>query len=714
MVKYRIWPGKSYPLGATWDGQGTNFAVFSEHAEKIELLLYPSESAGEPEAVITLEHRDGYIWHVYLPDVIPPKCYLYRAHGPYDPSGGHRFNPAKALLDPYAKAIAGRIQWNEALFAYPLGGPEEDFALDSRDSGPFLPRCVVTNPYFDWEGDRPPKTPWSQSVIYEVHVKDATIRHPGVDAEQRGTYAGLASSAMIDYFTGLGITAVELLPVHHHVDEWMLRDKGLVNHLGYNTIGFFAPDSRYGTGSGRGEQVNEFRWMVKQLHKAGIEVILDVVYNHTAEGNHMGPTLSFRGLDNLSYYQLSPKDKRFYMDFTGCSNGLNMAHPQVTQFIMDSLRYWVLEMHVDGFRFDLAAALARELMEVNYLSAFFDIIHQDPVLSQVKLIAEPWDLGSGGYQVGKFPPLWAEWNGKYRDTVRTFWKGGESGVAEVAYRLSGSSDLYQETGRKPYASVNFITAHDGFTLRDLVSYDHKNNEANQEENRDGSDHDMSWNCGVEGPTEDPDIKRLRVRQIRNFIATLMLSQGVPMLLGGDEFGRTKQGNNNTYCQDNELNWFGWKLDDEAQELLAYTRRLIELRATHPVFRRRRFFQGRPVHGSEIKDITWLRPDGEEMSEEDWEAGFHRTIGVRLAGEALGEVDDLGQPIVDDTFVLLLNAWWEDLDFRLPPSEEPWERVLDTFESDPFADGNTRGEGIYLLRGRSLALFSIPRPADTLV
>jgi len=714
MTKYRIWPGKSYPLGATWDGQGTNFAVFSEHAEKIELLLFSSDAAGEPEAVIPLEHRDSYIWHVYLPDVIPPKCYLYRAHGPFDPSRGQRFNPAKALLDPYAKAIAGRIQWNEALFAYPLGSPEEDFDLDSRDSGPFLPRCVVTNPFFDWEGDRPPKTPWSQSVIYELHVKDATVRHPEVDPDQRGTYAGLASPAMINYFTGLGITAIELLPVHHHVDEWMLRDKGLVNHWGYNTIGFFAPDSRYGSGRGQGEQVNEFRWMVKQLHKAGIEVILDVVYNHTAEGNHLGPTLSFRGLDNLSYYQLSPKDRRFYMDFTGCSNGLNMAHPQVTQFIMDSLRYWVLEMHVDGFRFDLAAALARELMEVNYLSAFFDIIHQDPVLSQVKLIAEPWDLGSGGYQVGKFPPLWAEWNGKYRDTARSFWKGDESGVAEVAYRLSGSSDLYQETGRKPYASINFITAHDGFTLRDLVSYDHKHNEANQEENRDGSDHDRSWNCGVEGQTEDPDIKRLRVRQMRNFIATLMLSQGVPMLLGGDEFGRTKQGNNNTYCQDNELNWFDWGLGEEAQELLAYTRRLVKLRAEHPVFRRRRFFQGRPVHGSDIKDITWLRPDGEEMSEEDWEAGSLRTVGVRLAGEALGEVDDLGQPIVDDTFVLLLNAWWEDLDFRLPPSEEPWGRVLDTFESDPFGDGDTRGGGIYRLRGRSLALFSIARPEDTLV
>ncbi len=709
MRSVKVWPGKPYPLGATWDGQGTNFAVFSENADKIELLLYDPDDVTQPEVILPLEHRHGYVWHIYLPEVIPPQLYSYRAHGPYEPSAGHRFNPAKALLDPYAKAIAGTIEWNEALFPYPLGSPEEDLTLDNRDSTPYLPKCVVTNPYFDWEGDRHPGTPWSHTVIYEVHVKDITRRHPQVETTQRGTYAGLASPAVIDYLTKLGITAVELLPVHHHVDDWLLKNNGLVNHWGYNTIGFFAPDSRYSSLGARGEQVNEFRWMVKQLHKAGIEVILDVVYNHTAEGNHLGPTLCFRGLDNLSYYQLNPEDRRYYMDFTGCSNGLNMAHPQVTQFIMDSLRYWVNEMHVDGFRFDLASALARELLEVNYLSAFFDIIHQDPVLSQVKLIAEPWDLGDGGYQVGKFPPLWVEWNGKYRDTMRSFWKGEESGVAEVAYRLSGSSDLYQLTGRKPYASINFITAHDGFCLRDLVSYNEKHNEANGEENRDGSDDNQSWNCGVEGPTDDPDIKRLRIRQMRNLMATLLLSQGVPMLLGGDEFGRTKRGNNNTYCQDNDFNWFDWGIDEEGQEFLDFTRRLIEFRREHPVFRRRRFFQGRPVHGSEIKDITWFKPDGSEMSEEDWNAGHVRTIGMRLDGKALGEMDELGQPIVDDTFLLLLNAWWDDLEFRLSEEEEPWERVLDTFEQDPFETDDLAGGQVYLLRGRSLAVFRIPMP-----
>ena len=713
MGSYKVWPGKPYPLGATWDGQGTNFAVFSENGEKVELLLYASEEATEPEEVVSLEHRHGFIWHAYLPEAAPPQLYAYRVHGPYDPASGHRFNPAKALLDPYAKAIAGTYKWNEALFGYRMGDPDEDFVMDDRDSGPFVPKCVVTNPYFDWEGDRPPRIPWSRSVIYEVHVKDITKLHPEVEASQRGTYAGLASPAMIEYFKELGVTAVELLPVHHHVDGWTLKDKGLVNHWGYNTIGFFAPDCRYSSAGVKGEQVNEFRWMVKQLHKAGIEVILDVVYNHTAEGNHLGPTLSLRGMDNLAYYQLSPEDKRYYMDFTGCSNGLNMAHPQVTQFIMDSLRYWITEMHVDGFRFDLAAALARELLEVNYLSAFFDIIHQDPVISQVKLIAEPWDLGAGGYQVGKFPPLWAEWNGIYRDTVRGFWKGDEELVAEFANRLSGSSDLYQNTGRKPYASINFVTAHDGFCLRDLVSYDQKHNEANQEENRDGSDHNISWNCGAEGPTDDPQIQALRRRQMRNFTATLFLSQGVPMMLGGDEFGRTKQGNNNTYCQDNEFNWFDWGLDEEAQGLLAFTRRVIALRRKHPVFRRRSFFQGRPVHGSEVKDISWFRPDGSEMSDEDWDSGFVRTIGLRLAGDALGEVDDLGNPIVDDTFLVLFNAWWEEVPFRLPDAPRPWERVLDTFDDEAFEGGEFKPKSDYPLRGRSVALFMVPREPDPL-
>ncbi len=697
-----VWPGRPYPLGATWDGQGTNFALYSEHATGVELLLFAAEDSAQPAAVLPLKERHASIWHGYLHGVGPPQLYAYRVHGPFEPENGHRFNPAKALIDPYARAIAGAIRWDDALFAYPIGDPRGDLALDQRDSAPFIPKCVVTNPWFDWEGDHPPNTPWSKTVIYEVHVKGLTIGHPDIPEHQRGTYAALGSPRMIEYFRELGVTAVELLPVHQHVNDRILVDKGLSNYWGYNTIGFFAPDCRYAAGGVRGEQVAEFKGMVKALHQAGIEVILDVVYNHTAEGSELGPTLSFRGIDNLSYYQLSPQSRRYYMDFTGCANGFNMANPHVTQFIMDSLRYWVQEMHVDGFRFDLAAALARELMEVNYLSAFFDIIHQDPVISQVKLIAEPWDLGSGGYQVGRFPPLWTEWNGRYRDAIRSFWRGDESQVAELGYRLSGSSDLYENDGRRPYASINFITAHDGFTLRDLVSYNGKHNEANQEDNRDGDDNNHSWNCGAEGPTDDSGINALRARQQRNFLATLFLSQGVPMLLGGDEIGRTQGGNNNGYCQDNEISWFDWNLDEERQKLLDFTRELIALRAAHPALRRRKFFQGRKVHGSDVKDISWFRPDAEEMSDDDWNLSYIRAIGLRLAGDAITEQDDFGQRIVDDTFLLLLNAHHEPIPFRLPDARRAWELVFTTMEEE-IGEPKPLREGKLMVEGRSMAL-----------
>ena len=702
MPRYNIWPGKRYPLGATWDGSGTNFALFSEHASAVELLLFDNSKAEKPEAVIPLTERTAFVWHGYLPEVGPSKLYAYRIHGPYESKKGHRFNPSKVLLDPYAKAIAGKINWNDALFGYRIGDPNADLSRDDQDSSPFIPKCVVTDPSFEWEGDGLLNTPWNETVIYELHVKGFTARHPDVEEGKRGTYAAIATPRVIEYLKNLGVTAVELLPVHQYVDNKYLIDKGLTNYWGYNTIGFFAPDCRYSSSGVLGEQVREFKQMIKALHKAGIEVILDAVYNHTAEGNHLGPTLCFRGIDNLSYYRLTPDDPRFYMDFTGTGNSLNMSHPSVTQLIMDSLRYWVTEMHVDGFRFDLASTLARELHEVDRLSAFFDIIQQDPVLSQIKLIAEPWDLGDGGYQVGNFPPLWGEWNGKYRDTIRRFWKGKTSQIAELGYRLTGSSDLYQDDGRNPYASINFVTCHDGFTLNDLVSYEQKHNEANMGDNKDGTDNNMSWNCGTEGPTNDSQINGLRDRQKRNFLATLFLSQGVPMLLAGDEIGRTQGGNNNAYCQDNEISWLDWSLDGQEKELLEFTRQLIRLRHEHPVFRRKSFFMGRKLFGSHLKDIEWIKPDGTEMTEQDWNQSSFHTIGILLAGDAIGEFNEKGRRITDSTFMLLLNAGPDPVPFKLPVSAQPWQLIVDTFK--PNRADSEIPETEFSMKGRSIALF----------
>ena len=702
MPRYNIWPGKRYPLGATWDGSGTNFALFSEHASAVELLLFDNSKVEKPEAVIPLTERTAFVWHGYLPEVGPSKLYAYRIHGPYESKKGHRFNPSKVLLDPYAKAIAGKINWNDALFGYRIGDPNADLSRDDQDSSPFIPKCVVTDPSFEWEGDGLLNTPWNETVIYELHVKGFTARHPDVEEGKRGTYAAIATPRVIEYLKNLGVTAVELLPVHQYVDNKYLIDKGLTNYWGYNTIGFFAPDCRYSSSGVLGEQVREFKQMIKALHKAGIEVILDAVYNHTAEGNHLGPTLCFRGIDNLSYYRLTPDDPRFYMDFTGTGNSLNMSHPSVTQLIMDSLRYWVTEMHVDGFRFDLASTLARELHEVDRLSAFFDIIQQDPVLSQIKLIAEPWDLGDGGYQVGNFPPLWGEWNGKYRDTIRRFWKGKTSQIAELGYRLTGSSDLYQDDGRNPYASINFVTCHDGFTLNDLVSYEQKHNEANMGDNKDGTDNNMSWNCGTEGPTNDSQINGLRDRQKRNFLATLFLSQGVPMLLAGDEIGRTQGGNNNAYCQDNEISWLDWSLDGQEKELLEFTRQLIRHRHEHPVFRRKSFFMGRKLFGSHLKDIEWIKPDGTEMTEQDWNQSSFHTIGILLAGDAIGEFNEKGRRITDSTFMLLLNAGPDPVPFKLPVSAQPWQLIVDTFK--PNRADSEIPETEFSMKGRSIALF----------
>ncbi len=704
----RTRPGRPYPRGATWTGEGVNFALFSEHATAVELCLFDEADLGRETHRIPVRERTDQIWHVFLPDARPGLCYGYRVHGPYDPPAGHRFNPAKVFLDPYAKAIAGKVKRAEAMFAYRLGNPEGDLVLDDRDNGPYLPKGVVVDPTFDWDGDRQPRTPWHRTVIYELHVKGFTVRHPDVRPEVRGTYAGLASPASIAYLKDLGVTAVELLPVHHSVSETSLMDRGLVNYWGYNSIGFFSPDSRFASSSDRGQQVAEFKTMVKTLHRAGIEVILDVVYNHTAEGSHLGPTLSFRGIDNASHYRLA-EDPRYYVDYTGCGNTLNMRHPRTIQLIMDSLRYWVLDMHVDGFRFDLASALARELHDVDRLSAFFDVINQDPVVSQVKLIAEPWDLGEGGYQVGNFPVGWAEWNGKYRDTIRRYWKGDEGQVGELGYRLTGSSDLYEPDGRRPYASINFVTAHDGFTLADLVSYNEKHNEANGENNQDGADENLSWNCGVEGPTDDPEIIELRQRQMRNVLTTLILSQGVPMLCAGDEVARTQSGNNNAYCQDNEISWFPWPLSPSAKRQLEFTRDLIRLRLENPVFHRRTFFQGRRIHGSAAKDLSWFRPDGKEMTEEEWANGFSRCLGLRLVGDAIEEVDDMGERIVGDTFLVLLNAHHEAIPFVLPAHEPRvrWEPVLDTQAEDAADPARVlRAGDQYELLGRSLAILRL--------
>ena len=675
----KVWPGRPYPLGATWDGEGVNFSLFSENATSVELCLFDGPDASKESHRIRMEERTNQTWHVYLPEGRPGLHYGFRVDGPYDPQAGHRFNPAKLLIDPYAKSIADTIRLSDRMFSYRLGEADGDLVRDDRDNAEEMPKCVVVDQAFSWGGDGLLRTPWSKTVIYEVHVKGFTARHPHVPEHLRGTYAGLSTPAVIEYLQELGVTAVELLPVHHAVQDKHLTDQGLTNYWGYNTIGFFAPDMRYAASPVRGRHVREFKTMVKTLHSAGIEVILDVVYNHTAEGNHLGPTLSFRGIDNAAYYRLMADDPRYYMDYTGCGNSLNVRHPRTLQLIMDSLRYWVLDMHVDGFRFDLASTLARELHEVDRLSAFFDIIHQDPILSQVKLIAEPWDLGAGGYQVGNFPVGWAEWNGKYRDAIRRYWKGDGGQVAELAYRLSGSSDLYETSGRRPFASINFITAHDGFSLQDLVSYNEKHNEANGEGNQDGHNDNLSWNCGIEGPTDDPVILDLRLRQKRNMLTTLLLSQGVPMLCGGDEIGRTQRGNNNAYCQDNDLSWHDWNLTAEDRDLLGFVRQLIALRQRHPVFRRRRFFQGRNIHGSEIKDIVWLRPDGREMDEADWSQGYLRALGIVLAGDAIEESDARGNRIVDDTFLLLLNAHHEAIPFLLPSADgtAPWSVVLNT-------------------------------------
>ena len=701
-----LWPGRPYPRGATWDGMGVNFALFSESAERVEVCLFDSTGRHEVQRIALREQTDQ-VWHGYLPQARPGLLYGFRVHGPYKPRQGHRFNGQKLLLDPYARSIVGNLRWHDALFGYRIGHGEADLSIDRRDSAPYMPRCKVVESAFSWGDDRPPAVPWHETVIYEVHVRGFTKNHPDVPPEQRGTYAALSCAPVIDHLRRLGVTTVELMPVHAFPDDRHLLDRGLRNYWGYNTIGYFAPEHRY-SASGK---INEFKTMVRALHAAGIEVILDVVYNHTAEGSELGPTLSFRGIDNAAYYRLQPDAPRYYQDFTGCGNTLNMQHPQVLQMMMDSLRYWVTEMHVDGFRFDLASALARELFEVDRLSAFFDVLRQDPVLSQVKLIAEPWDLGSGGYQVGNFPVGWAEWNDKYRDTMRAYWKGEGGVIGEFAQRLTGSSDLYNRSSRRPYSSVNFVAAHDGFTLADVVSYDHKHNEANGEGNRDGHDHNLSWNCGVEGPTDDPAVRALRARQQRNFIATLLLSQGVPMLLAGDEFGRSQQGNNNAYCQDNALSWVDWSLSAEQQALLAFTRRMIELRARHPVFRRRDFFQGRPLYGTDIRDVVWLQPDGQEMTAQAWQQGFARALAVFLSGDGLTDVDRRGQPVRDDSFVLLFNASAEPVTFRLP-SALPLgnvERLIDTASDDPLEQRRFDSAAPYTLAARSLALMRCRHP-----
>ena len=670
----RPWPGTSYPLGATYDGTGTNFAVFSEPATKVELCLF--DESGQ-ETRVDLPETDGFVWHGYLPTVGPGQRYGYRVHGPYDPSRGLRCNPDKLLLDPYAKAVTGDLTWDETVFGYQFDSPG---TRNDTDSAGQVPMAVVINPFFDWDNDRSPRVPYHESVIYEAHVRGLTMAHPRVPEEMRGTYAGLAHPAVIEHLQRLGVTAVELMPVHHFVSEHDLVERGLANYWGYNTLAFLAPHARYSSAGTLGQQVPEFKAMVRALHAAGIEVILDVVYNHTAEGNHLGPTLSMRGLDNGAYYRLEEKDPEYYTDYTGTGNSLNMRHPHTLQLVMDSLRYWVLEMHVDGFRFDLAAALARTFYDVDRLSAFFDIVQQDPVVSQVKLIAEPWDVGPGGYQVGNFPPLWTEWNGRYRDTVRDFWRGEPGTLGEFASRFTGSSDLYQDDGRRPFASVNFVTAHDGFTLHDLVSYDNKHNEANGEDNRDGSNDNRSWNHGVEGPTDDATVLDLRARQSRNLLATLMLSQGVPMVLHGDEISRTQRGNNNAYCQDNELTWMNWKDAEKHTELLAFASELIAFRKVHPGFRRKRFFDGRPTHrGAGPEDIAWFTPDGAHMSEEDWEATFGKAITVYLNGEGIHDHDARGEWVRDDSFVLFFNAHYEDIEFTVPGKEygDQWQVVVNT-------------------------------------
>ncbi|MDQ3992003.1 MAG: glycogen debranching protein GlgX [Actinomycetota bacterium] len=674
----RVWPGTPYPLGATWDGEGVNFSLFSEHATGVELCLFEGPDAPTESHRIPLRERTDLLWHCYLPDARPGQVYGYRVDGPYKPQDGHRFNWNKLLIDPYAKALTGLVRWDDAVYGYAVGDEAEDLSFDERDSAPFVPRTVVIDPAFEWKDDRKPEVPWNRTVIYECHVRGMTMLHPAVPEEFRGTYLGMASDPIVDHLLSLGVTSVELLPVHQFTRDRYLVERGLTNYWGYNSIAFFAPDAGYGTGP-LGQQVQDFKSMVKTLHRAGIEVILDVVYNHTGEGNHLGPTLSLRGIDNSSYYRLSPEDPRHYMDFTGTGNSLNMLHPRAIQLIMDSLRYWAGDLHVDGFRFDLAPVLARELYEVNRLGTFFDIIQQDPVLSQVKLIAEPWDLGEGGYQIGNFPVGWAEWNGEYRDCVRRYWREERGQLPELASRLSGSSDLYAASGRRTYASVNFVTAHDGFTLQDLVSYERKHNEANGEDNRDGADQNYSRNWGAEGPTDSPHVARIRERIKRNLLATLLFSQGVPMLLGGDEMGRTQNGNNNAYGQDNETSWVRWDLSPDDRELLAFTQRCVEIFRQNPVLRRRSFFTGRPVAGNDVKDLSWIRPDGLEMTEEDWGDPEGHVLGMLVHGRATDEVDERGRPVFGDTVLMLLNGGSRSRYFVLPKVEGTavWRELLNT-------------------------------------
>ena len=689
----KVLSGSPYPQGATWDGTGVNFALYSENATHVELCLFNELGTAEQDTV-DMQESTAHVWHCYLPGLTIGQLYGYRVHGPYEPEKGLRFNPAKLVIDPYARAVAGSVDWKYPIFSYRLGDPKGDLSCDANDDSAGMPKGVVTTSHFDWQNDRSPQTPLHESIIYEAHVKGMTARHPDVPKDLRGTYLGLVSPPMLEYFKKLGITALELMPVHDFLDDKHLLDMGLRNYWGYNTTNFFSPAARYCSSGDAGQQIGEFKTMVRELHRAGIEVILDVVYNHTSEGNQMGPTLSFRGIDNSTYYRLVSNQMRYYMDYTGTGNTLNMRHPQVLKLVMDSLRYWVLDMHVDGFRFDLASALARELHDVDRLSAFFDVINQDPVLSKVKLIAEPWDVGEGGYQVGRFPALWAEWNGKYRDAVRRYWKGDEGQLAELGYRLTGSSDLYQRDGRRPSASINFVTAHDGFTLRDLVSYNEKHNEANGEGNRDGANDNHSWNHGVEGPTDNPEIQNLRDREERNFLTTLLLSQGVPMICGGDEIGRTQRGNNNAYCQDNEISWLDWDLDDRKKALLDFAAKLIALRKQHPNLHRRKFFQDRKispatsqkhqVNGFEIHDICWYRPDGEEMTEDEWNAGWVRCLGLHLNGRTLNDVDRYGELVRDDSFLFCLNPHHESIQFYMPSCTVgcSWDLLIDT--RDPSA------------------------------
>ncbi|WP_336646725.1 glycogen debranching protein GlgX [Microbacterium sp. USHLN186] len=694
-----VWPGSAHPLGATFDGQGTNFALFSESAERVQLCLFDEDGN---EQQVDLVEVDAYVWHGYLPSVQPGQLYGYRVHGPYDPSEGKRFNPSKLLLDPYAKAVAGEVQWGQAAFSYDFGDPDSH---NVEDSAAIMPKSVVINPFFEWAGDRQPKTPYAQTVIYEAHVKGLSIRHPEVPEELRGTYAGIAHPAIVDHLTRLGVTAIELMPVHQFINDSVLQDKGLSNYWGYNTLSFFAPQNTYSSSGEHGQQVQEFKAMVRALHAAGIEVILDVVYNHTAEGNHLGPTLSMRGIDNEAYYRLE-EDRRYYTDYTGTGNSLNVGNPHALQMIMDSLRYWVTEMHVDGFRFDLASTLAREFYDVDRLATFFELVQQDPVVSQVKLIAEPWDIGPGGYQVGNFPPQWSEWNGRYRDTVRDFWRGEPQALGEFASRLTGSADLYEHSGRRPVASINFITAHDGFTLRDLVSYAEKHNEDNGEDNNDGESHNRSDNMGVEGPTDDPDINRRRAMRQRNMLATLLLSQGVPMISHGDELGRTQHGNNNGYAQDNEITWIDWESADVP--LIEFTAALTRLRALHPTFRRSRFFDGRPVRvedGAHVPDIEWLRPDGGTMQPEDWESGFGLSIGMFLNGRGIREHDRRGRPVSDLNFLVYFNSGDEGVDIVLPDARRgaSWDAVVDTAGELTHGEPLAAGAGTRLEAGSMLVL-----------